>query len=54
MPRLNWVEVLNMKRPHLIAALLSALLLLCACPALAQLDALKFDADKVPVGRDRG
>jgi hypothetical protein len=29
-----------MKRSHLIAALLSALLLLCASPALAQLDAL--------------
>lgn len=40
-----------MKRSHLFAVLLSALLLLCASPALAQLHALKFDADKVPVGR---
>ncbi len=40
-----------MKRSHLIAALLSALLLLCAAPALAQLEALEFDSDKVPVGR---
>jgi hypothetical protein len=36
MARLNWVEALIMKRSHLITALLSALLLLCASPALAQ------------------
>lgn len=40
-----------MKRTHLVAALLSALLLLFATPAIAQLDALEFDADKVPVGQ---
>jgi hypothetical protein len=34
--RLKWVEVMTMKRSHLIAVLLSALLLLCASPALAR------------------
>jgi hypothetical protein len=43
--RLNGVEVLTMKRSHLIAALLSALLLLCASPALAQPDARPWAAN---------
>jgi len=40
-----------MNRRRLIATLLSALLLLCALPAVAQLPALKFDPAKVPVGQ---
>lgn len=40
-----------MKHRRLVTTLISALLLLCALPALAQLEALRFDARKVPVGR---
>jgi len=40
-----------MKHRSLITTLLAALLLLCAVPAMAQLDALRFDPDKVPVGQ---
>ena len=40
-----------MNRRRLIATLLSALLLLCALPAVAQLPALKFDPAKVPAGQ---
>ena len=40
-----------MKNRRLIAALISALLLLCALPAYAQLSALEFDPGKVPAGR---
>jgi hypothetical protein len=40
-----------MKHRCLIKALISALILLCAVPALAQLNALRYDPEKVPVGR---
>jgi hypothetical protein len=40
-----------MKHTRLIAMLLAAFMLLCAAPAFSQLEALRFDAAKVPVGR---
>ncbi len=40
-----------MRHRRILTTLLTALLLLCALPAMAQLAALRFDAARVPVGQ---